>query len=44
MKFMLALAVIGLALLQQLLILGSSINNIGNLALALVNSKPITQK
>ena len=48
MKLMLVLAVIGLVSLQQLSILGNSfngsINNIRNLAFALVSSKPITQR
>ena len=48
MKLMLVLAVIGLVSSQQLSILGNSfndsINNIGNLAFALVSSKPITQR
>lgn len=48
MKLMLVLAVIGLVSLQHLSILGNgfngSINNIRNLAFALVSSKPITQR
>ncbi len=48
MKVMLVLAVIGVVLLQQLSMLGTSfnsnINNIRNLAFALVSSKPITQR
>jgi hypothetical protein len=47
MKLMLVLALIGLVSLQ-LSLLGSdfngSINNMGNLAFALVNTKPITQR
>jgi hypothetical protein len=48
MKLILVLALIGLVSLQQLSILDNifngSINNIGNLAFALVSSKPITQR
>jgi hypothetical protein len=48
MKLILVLAVIGLVSLQQLSIssnsFNDSINNIGNLAFALVSSKPITQR